>query len=378
MKELSVPFNKPYFTGKEMEYIRRVFSEGSISGGGPFAQKCQELLGHQLGALKVILTTSCTHALEISSLLLDVQPQDEIIMPSFTYVSTVNSYVLRGARPVFIDIRPDTLNMDESLLEGSITPRTKAILPVHYAGTGCEMDAISGIASRYGIPVVEDNAHGVFGKYKGKYLGTLGCLGALSFHGTKHLTCGEGGALIINDSRYIDRSEVICEKGTDRARFIRGETDSYTWVDIGSSYMPSDILAAFLYAQLEESECIIAERRRSWYYYLEHIKDWASNNGIHLHSAPSYCEHTFHMFYLLMGSRFQRDRLMSHLEGRGIGSAFHFQPLHLSKMARLRGWDDVECPVTEDASARLLRLPLYNGLTETEQNKVIDALLEFV
>jgi len=324
-----------------------------------------------------LLTTSCTHALDMAALLLDIQPGDEVIIPSFTFVSTVNAFVLRGARPVFADIRPDTLNLDETKLEQLVTPRTKAIAVVHYAGVGCEMDTIMEIANRHGIPVVEDNAHGLFGKYKGKYLGTFGCLATQSFHETKNFTCGEGGALLINDPRYIERAEIIREKGTNRSRFFRGQVDKYTWVDIGSSYLPSDILAAFLYAQLEMREQIQTKRRRIWEYYYKHLQDWARDHGVRLPIVPMHCEQSYHMFYLLLPSLEQRQALIDHLKKQGILAVFHYLPLHLSDMGRRFGGKQGDCPVTEDVSDRLLRLPFYNDLCGEDQERVVEAIKEF-
>jgi dTDP-4-amino-4,6-dideoxygalactose transaminase len=324
---------------------------------------------------KVMLTTSCTHALEMSAILLDIQPGGEVIVPSFTFVTTANAFVMRGARPVFIDIRPDTLNLDETQLERLITSRTKAIVPVHYAGVACEMDAILQIAGRYGIPVVEDNAHGLFGKYKGQYLGTFGSLATQSFHETKNFTCGEGGALLINDPQYIERAEIIREKGTDRSRFFRGEVDKYGWVDIGSSYLPSEILAAVLFAQLEEREQVQAHRKWIWHYYYEHLQSWAAGFGIQLPAVPDYCEQSYHMFYLLLPSLEQRQDLIRYLKENGIYSVFHYLPLHLSKMGQQFGGRQGDCPVTESVSERLLRLPFHNGLTEIDLAKVVAAIM---
>jgi dTDP-4-amino-4,6-dideoxygalactose transaminase len=313
----------------------------------------------------------------MAALLLGIRPHDEVIVPSFTFVSTANAFVLRGARPVFVDIRPDTFNLDEDQLERLITPRTKAIVPVHYAGVGCEMDAILEIASHHGIAVVEDNAHGLFGKYKGKHLGTFGCLAAQSFHETKNLTCGEGGALLINDSKYIERAEVIREKGTNRCRFFRGEVDKYTWVDEGSSYLPSDILAAILMAQLEARETIQLRRRQVWNLYYERLQDWANEHAVQLPFVPPHCEQPFHMFYLLLPSAACRQTLIDHLRARGILSVFHYLPLHLSPKGRRFGGRAGDCPITEDVSERLLRLPLYNDLSETDQTLIVDAIRQF-
>ena len=369
-----IPFNRPTMVGKELEYIAQALENGHISGDGPFTRQCHALFEETLGVAKALLTTSCTHALDMSAMLLDIQPGDEVIIPAFTFVSTVNAFVLRGAHPIFIDIRPDTLNLDERQLETHITSRTKAIAVVHYAGVGCEMDVIMEISERYGIAVIEDNAHGLFGKYKGRYLGTFGPMATQSFHETKNFTCGEGGALLINDSRYIERAEIIREKGTDRSRFFRGQVDKYTWADIGSSYLPSDILAAFLYAQLEQRAEIQATRRRIWEYYYEHLQDWALKHDVRLPMIPAHCEQPYHMFYLLMPSLEQRQALIEHLKECGILSVFHYLPLHLSDMGHRFGGKAGDCPITEDVSNRLLRLPFYNRLTTDDQALVVAAI----
>ncbi len=371
---LPIPFNRPFTAGKEFEYIQQAIENMDLSGDGAITKKCHALLEQTLGVPKVLLTTSCTHALEMAALLLNIRPGDEVIVPSFTFVSTINAFVLRGACPVFIDIRPDTLNLDEAKLEQLITPRTKAIVPVHYAGVGCEMDAILEIAGRYGIAVVEDNAHGLFAKYKGKYLGTFGCLATQSFHETKNFTCGEGGALLIDDPKYIERAEIIREKGTDRSRFYRGQVDKYSWVDIGSSYLPSGILAAFLYAQLEAREQIQTKRRQIWEYYYEHLQDWAEEHGIRLPIVPAHCEQGYHMFYLLMPSLSERHATIDRLKDRDIFSVFHYLPLHLSQMGQRFGGKEGDCPITESTSDRLLRLPFYNDLTESDQARVVAAI----
>jgi dTDP-4-amino-4,6-dideoxygalactose transaminase len=377
MESWRTPFNRASLVGPELSYVARAVAGGHISGDGPFSKKCQSLLEQELGVPKVLLTTSCTHALEMAAVLLDLQSGDEVVVPSFTFVSTVNAFVLHGARPVFADIRPDTLNMDEARLERLITPRTRAVVPVHYAGVGCEMDAILDVANRHGIAIVEDNAHGLLGKYKGKYLGTFGCMATQSFHETKNFTCGEGGALLINDSRYIERAEVVREKGTNRGRFFRGQVDKYTWVDIGSSYLPSDILAAFLYAQLEARESIQAKRYRIWEYYAKHLKDWAQGGGIRLPIVPEHCEQPYHMFYLLMQSLQTRQALIAHLKDRGIMGVFHYQPLHLSEMGRRFGGKPGDCPVTEDVSNRLLRLPFFSSLSNGDLDAIGKAVCSF-
>lgn len=377
MSQISIPFNKPCFMGNELTYIAQAIDLWQISGDGLFSKRCQTLLERELNVSRVLLTTSCTHALEMAALLLDIQPGDEVIVPSFTFVSTVNAFVLRGARPVFIDVRPDTLNLDENKLERLITSRTKAILPVHYAGVGCEMDTILEIANRYGVPVVEDNAHGLFARYKGKQLGTFGVLATQSFHETKNFTCGEGGALVINDPRYVERAEIIREKGTNRSRFFRGQVDKYTWVDIGSSYPPSDLLAAFLYAQLEARIEIQAKRQSIWARYYEQLATWAKETGARLPIVPDHCEQPYHMFYVLMPTLERRHALINYLKSHGILSVFHYLPLHLSEMGKQYGGKPGDCPVTEDISERLVRLPFYTSLTETEQAYVIEKIYDF-
>ena len=372
-----IPFNRAGLAGNELKYIAEAIARGHISGSGPFTQRCESLLEQALGVPRVLLTTSCTHALEMAALLLDCAPCDEVLFPSFTFVSTVNAFVLRGVRPVFVDIRPDTLNLDEGALEARVTDRSKAVVPVHYAGVGCEMDAILRLAEGRGLAVVEDNAHGLLGRYRGRYLGTFGGLAALSFHETKNFVCGEGGALLINDPRYIERAEIVREKGTNRSRFFRGEVDKYTWVDLGSSYLPSELVAAFLYGQLEASAQIQRGRRRIWEYYAAHLRSWAEERQVRLPVVPDHCQQPYHMFYLLLPSLEWRLGLIAHLKSRGILSVFHYLPLHLSEMGRRFGGRPGDCPVTEDVSNRLLRLPFYNDLTEAEQASVVEALIKY-
>jgi len=373
----TIPFNRACFEGNEQAYMAQAVANGHISGDGPFTKKAHALLETQLGVTRALLTTSCTHALELSALLLDIGPGDEVITPSFTFTSTINAFILRGAWPVFADIRPDTLNLDEAQLESLITPRTKAILPVHYAGVGCEMDAIMAIADRHGIAVVEDNAHGLFGKYRGRYLGTFGKMATQSFHETKNFTCGEGGALLINDDAYTERAEIIREKGTNRSKFFRGQVDKYGWVDVGSSYLSSDLLAAFLFAQLEQHEAIQAKRKRIWEYYHAHLADWAARHHVRTPIVPDYCEQAYHMYYLLLPSLATRTRLIAHLRARGILAVFHYLPLNVSEMGRRYDGHTGQCPVTEALSDTLLRLPFFNELTEAEQATVVAALDEF-
>ncbi len=374
---MSIPFNRPTAVGKETEYLQQALQNRHLSGDGPFTKKAHALLETALGVPKVLLTTSCTHALEMSALLLDLKEGDEVIVPSFTFVSTVNAFALRNATPVFADVRPDTLNIDESRLEALITPRTRAIVVVHYAGVGCEMDAILEIANRHGIPVVEDNAHGLFGKYKGKPLGTFGVMATQSFHETKNFTCGEGGALLINETKYIEEAEILREKGTNRSRFFRGQVDKYTWVNVGSSYLPSDMLAAFLLAQLEEREQIQARRRQIWETYYTELGAWAEENNVSMPFVPAHCEQTYHMFYMLFPSLEKRQAAIAHLKERGIQAVFHYLPLHLSPMGEKYGGKAGDCPVTERISDQLLRLPFYTNMTEEDQMQVIEALKEF-
>ena len=370
-----IPFNRPCFEGKELVYIAEAVGSGHISGDGPFSLRCQKFIEERLGVPKVFLTTACTAALEMAAILLRIKPGDEVIVPSFTFVSTVNAFVLHGAKPVFIDVRPDTLNMDESLLEALITPKTKAIVPVHYAGVACEMEAILEIAHRHGVPVVEDNAHGFLGKYKGKELGTMGCMATLSFHETKNVTCGEGGALIINDEKLIERAEVIREKGTNRNMFFRGQVDKYTWTDIGSSFLPSDVLAAFLYAQLEAIEHIQEHRQRVWEYYRGQLEDWAKAHHVILPTVPSHCQQPYHMFQALLPSVEERQAMIAKLREERIHSVFHYLPLHLSSMGQRFGGKEGDCPVTENVSGRLLRLPFFNEVTQGEQDRVVAAMM---
>jgi len=377
VSSLRVDFNRPALAGNELEYIRQAVENAHLSGDGAFTKKVHALLERELGVPKVLLTTSCTHALEMAAILLDIRPGDEVIIPDFTFVSTVNAFVLRGATPRFVDVRPDTLNLDESKLEQAITPRTKAVVPVHYAGVGCEMDRILAIAYQHELAVVEDNAHGLFGKYKGKYLGTFGALATQSFHETKNFTSGEGGALLVNDPGLAERAEIIREKGTNRSRFFRGQVDKYTWVDIGSSYLPSEILAAFLFAQLEQREKIQLHRKRIWEMYYAGLKDWAGAHDVQLPHVPADCEQAYHMFYMLLPNLELRQKLIAYLRERGIYSVFHYLPLHLSDMGRKFGGRPGDCPVTERVSDQLIRLPFHNGLTSDRQEMVIDTIREF-
>lgn len=372
-----IAFNRPSFAGNERKYIAGAIASGKISGDGLFTQKCHAFLERALGAKKALLTTSCTHALEMAALLLDIRPGDEVIVPAFTFVSTANAFVLRGAKPVFADIRPDTLNIDENALEPLITRRTRAVCVVHYAGVGCEMDAILRIARRHNIAVVEDNAHGLFGFYRGRPLGSFGAMAAQSFHETKNITCGEGGALLINDAAFIARAEIIREKGTNRSQVFRGLADKYTWTDLGSSYLPSEILAAFLWAQLEARAHIQAARRRIWDHYRQKLADWAARENCGLPHIPDHCRQPYHMFYLIMPSLRARQALIERLRSKSILAVFHYLPLHLSPMGRKFGGRPGACPVAERVSARILRLPFYTALDRARQDLVIKTITGF-
>lgn len=375
--EPRIPFNRPSIAGNEIEYVRDAVARGHISGDGVYTRECERILGDILGGARVLLTTSCTHALEMAALLLDLHPGDEVIVPSFTFVSTANAFALRGARPVFIDIRPDTLNLDERLLAGKITSHTRAIVPVHYAGIGAEMNAINEIAKPRNIAVIEDNAHGLFGAFGDKPLGTFGTMSTLSFHETKNVYCGEGGALVLNDESLVARAEIVREKGTDRRRFFRGEVDKYTWQDFGSSYVASDMLAAFLFGQLEAREQIQVTRARLWNRYHEAFAAWASSRGVQLPYIPPHCTSAHHLFHLLLPNLEERDAFIAHLRARGVHAIFHYLPLHLSEKGRELGGRPGECPVTENVSDRLVRLPLFASLSEGEQQRVIDAVCSF-
>ena len=372
-----VPFNRTTVVGTELEYVRQAIERGHLTGDGEFTRRCQAWLERTLAVPKALLTTSCTDALEMAALLLDVGPGDEVIVPSFTFVSTANAFALRGATPVFADIRPDTLNMDETKVEGLLTSRTKAIVPVHYAGVGCEMDALCEIARRRNVVMVEDNAHGLGARYRGRALGTFGTFATQSFHGTKNVTCGEGGALLVNDPSHVQRAEIIREKGTNRSRFLRGEVDKYTWVDLGSSHVPSDILAAFLLAQLEAADSIQERRRTIWERYYDSLGPWARERGVRLPFVPPHCDQPYHLFYLVLPEAAAQRALTGHLKERGIASTFHYQPLNLSPMGQRFGARPGDCPVTERIADRLLRLPFYTGMSEEEQRHVVAAVKAF-
>jgi dTDP-4-amino-4,6-dideoxygalactose transaminase len=371
-----IPFNQAVFSDRSRAYIADAMTNG-IGGDGRFGKRCERLLEQELGVYRALLTTSCTHALEMAAMLLDLGPGDEVIMPSFTFVSTANAVVLRGAKPVFADIRSDTFNLDERLIERSITPRTRAIFVVHYAGVACEMDAIADIAARSSLAIVEDNAHGLFGAYKGRPLGSFGALATLSFHETKNVTCGEGGALLVNDPALVERAEIIREKGTNRSRFFRGQVDKYTWVDAGSSYVQSDLLAALLLAQLEERDVIQAERRRIHETYVAAFAGWAADRGVALPVIPDGCDPAWHLFSLLMPTPAERDALIAHLANHGIMAVFHYLPLHASPMGLRLGGRPGDCPVTEAVSDRLVRLPFHRALSDDDLNRIIEAVIAF-
>jgi dTDP-4-amino-4,6-dideoxygalactose transaminase len=372
-----VPFNRPYITGRESGLMVDAMTRGHLSGDGYYTKRASSLLAQVTGVEDVLLTTSCTHALEMAAILADLQPGDEVIMPSFTFVSCANAFLLRGARPVFVDIRADTYNIDETLIEAAITSRTKAIIVVHYAGVACEMTAILGIAERHGLIVIEDAAHALGATYKGHALGSLGQLATLSFHETKNIHCGEGGALLISDPKLIERSEIIREKGTNRSRFFRGQVDKYTWVDIGSSYLPSDLLAAFLTAQLESFDDIQTQRLAVWSSYASELASWAEHQSFTLPTIPHEVTHSAHLFGLLAPDLRSRQALISHMASVQVSAVFHYVPLHSSPMGR-RYSAGLVLPVTDAVSERLVRMPLFAGLGPSELDRVLSAVTSFV
>jgi dTDP-4-amino-4,6-dideoxygalactose transaminase len=374
---MEITFNKPYVTGREFTYIEEAIRKYHLSGDGMFTKKCQAWLEERIGSGRVFLTHSCTAALEMAAILADLGPGDEVIMPSYTFVSTANAFVLRGAVPVFVDIRPDTLNIDEKKIEEAITPRTRAIVVVHYAGVGVEMEPIMELAERRGLMIIEDDAQGIMCEYRGRPLGSFGALSALSFHETKNVISGEGGAIIVNDEALVERAEIIREKGTNRSRFFRGEVDKYTWMDIGSSFLPSDILAAFLWAQLEEAETITARRLEIWHAYDRALESLEDEGHVRRPRIPEHCLQNAHMYYVLAPDGTTRTRLLSHLKKQGIGAVFHYVPLHLSPAGQRFGRVGGELEVTEDMSERIIRLPLWIGMGEREISAVVGALRDF-
>jgi len=372
-----ISFNKPYMTGKELFYIAEAHFNGMLAGDGPFTKKCHQWLEEKTGTKKALLTHSCTAALEMAAILADIQPGDEVIMPSYTFVSTANAFVLRGGIPVFVDIRADTLNIDEKLIEAAITSKTKVIVPVHYAGVACEMDTIMDIAQRHGLLVIEDAAQGVMSTYKGRALGSIGHMGCYSFHETKNIISGEGGALLVNDERFIERAEIIREKGTNRGQFFRGQVDKYTWCDVGSSYLPGELIAAFLWAQMEEAESITEKRVATWNYY-HHAFDGLMKQGhIKQPVIPEGCEHNAHMYYLLLAEGIDRNALLNTLKKQGINAVFHYVPLHSSPAGQHYGRSHTSLNVTNTHSESIVRLPLWVGLTEQVQDKVINTILKW-
>ena len=376
MKKMNttIPFNWPHMTGKELYYIAEAHFNGSLAGDGPFTKRCHGWLEQRTGCHKGLLTHSCTAALEMAALLLDIQPGDEVIMPSYTFVSTANAFVLRGGVPVFVDIRDDTLNLDETLVESAITPRTRAIVPVHYAGVACEMDTILDVAKRHDVRLVEDAAQGVMSTYKGRALGSIGDLGAFSFHETKNVISGEGGALLVNDPALALRAEVIREKGTDRSRFFRGEVDKYTWQEVGSSFLPGELIAAFLWAQLEEADRITQQRLASWQRYHDLLAPLEARGILRRPIVPDECRHNAHMYYVLLAPEMDRQTVLQAFKQNGISSVFHYVPLHASPAGRRYGREHGSLDVTVRQSERLVRLPLWVGLSDAQQDRVVAVL----
>ncbi len=377
MTAVAVPFNRVLAAGAELDHVRAAIDGGHLSGAGPYTARCEQALSEITGAGRTLLTTSCTHALEAAAHLLDLGPGDEVIVPSFTFVTTASAVAMRGAVPVFAEIRPDTFNLDESRLEELVTERTRAIFLVHYAGVACEMDAIAAFADAHGLAIVEDNAHGLFGRYRGRPLGAFGALSTLSFHETKNLSCGEGGALQLNRPELVGRAEILREKGTNRSAFFRGEVDRYTWVDLGSSWVPSDLLGAFLWGQIERADEIQRRRHAIWDAYAERLAAWAPAHGFRLPVVPDGCEHPAHLFALQAPSEAARDGLLSHLRKRGVHAVFHYVPLHRAPAGRRLGRTPHELPVTDHVSATVLRLPLWVGMSDEQVDRVVAAVTSY-
>lgn len=373
----ALPLHRVFPSGREMEFVREVLQSGHWHGAGRFTERCERFLQEHLGAPRVLLTSSGTAALEMAACLSGVGPGDEVLMPSFTFPSTANAFLMRGAKPVFVDIRPDTLNLNEELLGARATPRTRAVVPVHYAGVGVEMAAVRDLAQQRGWTVVEDAAQGLGAQWRGAPLGTWGDLAAFSFHGTKNVTCGEGGALVLNDARWKERAEILREKGTDRARFVQGLTDKYTWVDEGSSWVPSEITAAVLWAQLLVLDEVTRRRRERFERYLQAFQPWEERGWVRLPGVPPHSRPNGHIFYLVLPDPAARERLIAHLAARRIGASFHYVPLHRSPMGARLGYRPGDLPVTESLAARLVRLPIYPDLSEEEQARVIAAVEDF-
>lgn len=373
----NIPFTRPFSSSEETEALAEVIKNGKLSGDGPFTKMCNKAICEISGSLASLLTTSCTHALEMAAILLDIGPGDEVIMPSFTFVSTANAFVLRGAKAVFVDIDPETMNISPDCIENAITSRTKAIVPVHYGGVACDMDQILNIASRHQIPIVEDAAQSIGAYYKGKHLGSFGSLGAISFHETKNITCGEGGSILINQQELVERSEIIREKGTNRSRFLRGQVDKYTWVDIGSSYLPSELNAAFLFCQLKLVERVNNSRMDAWNFYFQHLVELANKGCLCIPTIPLYAQHNAHLFYILVKDIDERTRLIDHLKTNGIQATFHYVPLHTSPYGKAHGTFVGQDRYTTEYSERLLRLPLYSGMSESDCARVVSCIKQF-
>ena len=373
-----IPFNRAQITPADLELALDAVALGHTAGAGTYTHKCEETIRTQIRSSRALLTTSCTHALEMSALLLDLHPGDEVIVPSYTFVSTASAFALFGAKPVFVDSDPLTLNISPVLVEAAITPRTRAICLVHYGGVACDMEALLDIAARHNLVLIEDNAHGLFAKYKGRSLGTFGSLATQSFHETKNITCGEGGALIINDPTLVERAEILREKGTDRSKFLRGQVDKYTWVDIGSSWVMSDLLAAILYGQLHRADTINRQRVAIWDRYHSELAEWADRHGVTRPHVPSGCEHVGHVYHLRFRQAEQRTRFIDHMKQHGVSCVFHYQPLHVSPVGRRFGGFPGQCPVSEHAGDCLVRLPLFNSLSAADQSRVIEAAKSFI
>jgi dTDP-4-amino-4,6-dideoxygalactose transaminase len=378
VNRISIPFNKPYLTGQELVHIEQAYLNGQLAGDGPFTKLCHQWLEKHIGTKKALLTHSCTAALEMAAILLDIQPGDEVIMPSYTFVSTANAFVLRGGVPVFVDIRKDTLNIDERLIEDAITLRTKAIVPVHYAGVACEMNTIMDIAKRHNLFVIEDAAQAIMSTYKNQMLGTIGHIGCFSFHETKNIISGEGGALLINDERFIERAEIIREKGTDRSKFFRGEVNKYTWRDIGSSFLPGEIIAAFLFAQFEQVKGITDQRLLIWNRYHYAFRELENIGRLRRPIIPENCTNNAHMYYLLLHNENDRGRFIENMSAKGINCIFHYIPLHLSNAGKIYSRNSSSLKITEESSNYLVRLPLWVDLTKEKQSIVINAVLEIL
>ena len=375
--ENDIPFNKAEVSENDRVYVYQAITNGHISGNGPFTKQAEKLLEQSLAVHKALLVTSCTHALEMCGLLLDLKSGDEVIVPSFTFVSSASAFMSRGAKPVFVDVDPRTLNIDPKCIEQAITARTRAICVVHYAGVPVDLDEIMRLCKKHSLFLVEDNAHGLFSKYQGRNLGTFGDLATLSFHETKNITCGEGGALLVNSAQFVDRAEILREKGTDRTKFLRGQVDKYTWVDIGSSWVMSEILAAILTSQLERASDIQKKREYIYNFYQHHLDKWSVRNDIRIPFVPDNCEHSSHMYYLRLPDGLSRDRFISHMKNHGVSAVFHYQPLHLSAVGKSLGGFVGQCPVSEEAGDCLVRLPLFTQLTPEMLSQITDAVTSF-